>query len=132
MHFPNCFEYFVLTNSFWLQKIQSLLLYFKYSVLYVQLNSPKAIPNFKEPNLVGIIWVKIYENICCCWISCIFRIVLLILLRIIEFAGLTTRLKHLLKVVTYVIWHNKWARTLTWCKRWYFRLKWIYFACFPS
>ena len=27
---------FVLTNSFWLEKIQSLLLYFKYSVLYVQ------------------------------------------------------------------------------------------------
>ena len=92
----------VLTNSFWLEKIQSLLLYFKYSVLYVQLNNPKAIPNFKEPNLVGIISVKIYENICCCSISCIFGIVLLILLRMIEFAGLTTRLKHLLKVVTYV------------------------------
>ena len=87
----------VLTNSFWLEKIQSLLLYFKYSVLYVQLNNPKAVPN-----LVGIISVKIYENICCCWISCIFGIVLLILLRIIEFAGLITRLKHLLKVVTYV------------------------------
>ena len=55
VHFPKCFDYFVLTNSFWLEKIQSLLLYFKYSVLYVQLNSPKAIPNFKEPNLVGII-----------------------------------------------------------------------------
>ena len=49
------FDYFVLTNSFWLEKIESLLLYFKYSVLYVQLNNPKAIPNFKEPNLVGII-----------------------------------------------------------------------------
>ena len=49
------FDYFVLTNSFWLEKIQSLLLYFKYSVLYVQLNNPKAILNFKEPNLVGII-----------------------------------------------------------------------------
>ena len=47
--------YFVLPISFWLEKIQSLLLYFKYSVLYVQLNNPKAIPNFKEPNLVGII-----------------------------------------------------------------------------
>ena len=47
--------YFVLTNSFWLEKIQSLLLFFKYSVLYVQLNIPKAIPNLKEPNLVGII-----------------------------------------------------------------------------
>ena len=46
--------------------------------------------------------VKIYENICCCWISCIFGIVLLILLRIIEFAGLTTRFKQLLKVVIYV------------------------------
>ena len=53
--FSNCFDYFVLTNLFWLEKIQSLLLYFKYSVLYVQLNNPKAIPNFKEPNLVGII-----------------------------------------------------------------------------
>ena len=50
VHFPNCFDYFVLKNSFWLEKIQSLLLYFKYSVLYVQLNNPKAIPNFKEPN----------------------------------------------------------------------------------
>ena len=49
------FDYFVLTNSFWLEKIQSLLLYFKYSVLYVKLNNPKAIPNFKEPNLEGII-----------------------------------------------------------------------------
>ena len=55
VHFQKCFDYFVLTNSFWLEKIQSLLLYFKYSVLYVQLNNPKAIPNFKEPNLVGII-----------------------------------------------------------------------------
>ena len=62
MHLPKCFDYFVLTNSFWLEKIQSLLLYFKYSVLYVQLNNPKAIPNFKEPNLVGIIEVKIYET----------------------------------------------------------------------
>ena len=60
MHFSKCFDYFVLTNSFWLEKILSLLLYFKYSVLYVQLNSPKAIPNFKEPNLVGIIYVKKY------------------------------------------------------------------------
>ena len=55
VHFSKCYDYFVLTNSFWLEKIQSLLLYFKYSVLYVQLNNPKAIPNFKEPNLVGII-----------------------------------------------------------------------------
>ena len=55
VHFPNCFDYFVLTNSFWLEKIQILLIYFKYSVLYVQLKNPKAIPNFKEPNLVGII-----------------------------------------------------------------------------
>ena len=46
---------FVLTNSFWIEKIQSLFLYFKYSVLYGQLNNPKAMPNFKEPNLVGII-----------------------------------------------------------------------------
>ena len=53
VQFPKCFDYFVLTNSFWLEKIQSLLLNFKYSVLYVQLNNPKAIPNFKEPNLVG-------------------------------------------------------------------------------
>ena len=57
VHFPKCFQidHFVLTNSFRLEKIQSLLLYFKYSVLYVQLNNPKATPNFKEPNLVGII-----------------------------------------------------------------------------
>ena len=57
VHFPKCFQidHFVLTNSFGLEKIQSLLLYFKYSVLYVQLNNPKATPNFKEPNLVGII-----------------------------------------------------------------------------
>ena len=57
VHFPKCFQIdnFVLTNSFGLEKIQSLLLYFKYSVLYVQLNNPKATPNFKEPNLVGII-----------------------------------------------------------------------------
>ena len=55
VHFPKCFDYFVLTNSFWLEKIQSLFLYFKYSVLYGQLNNPKAMPNFKEPNLVGII-----------------------------------------------------------------------------
>ena len=55
VHFPKCFDYFVLRNSFWLEKIQSLLLYFKYSVLYVQLNNPKAKPIFKEPNLVGII-----------------------------------------------------------------------------
>ena len=55
VHFPKCFDYFVLTNSFWLENFQSLLLYFKYSVLYVQLNNPKAIPNFKELNLVGII-----------------------------------------------------------------------------
>ena len=60
MHFPKCFQidHFVLTNSFGLEKIQNLLLYFKYSVLYVQLNNPKATPNFKEPNLVGIIKVK--------------------------------------------------------------------------
>ena len=55
VHFPKCFDYLVLKNSFWLEKIQSLLLYFKYSVLYVQLNNSKAIPNFKEPNLSGII-----------------------------------------------------------------------------
>ena len=55
VHFPKCFDYFVLTNSFWLEKIQCLLLYFKYSVLYVQLNNQKAIPNFEERNLVGII-----------------------------------------------------------------------------
>ena len=55
VHFPKCFDYFVLTNSFWLEKIQILHLYFKYSVLYVQLNNPKAIFNLKELNLVGII-----------------------------------------------------------------------------
>ena len=47
VRFPKSFDNFVLTNSFWLEKIQSLLLYFKYGVLYVQLNNPKAIPNFK-------------------------------------------------------------------------------------
>ena len=55
VHFPKCFDYFVLTNSFGLEKIQSLHLYFNYCVLYMQLNNPKAKPNFKEPNLVGII-----------------------------------------------------------------------------
>ena len=44
-----CIFKIVLTNSFWSEKIQSLLLYFKYSVLYVQLNNPKAVPDFKEP-----------------------------------------------------------------------------------
>ena len=62
VHFPECFDYFVLTNSFGLEKIQSLLLYLK-----------------------------------------------------------SIRLKHLIKDVTYVTRHNKWARTLTWWKRWYFR-----------
>ena len=42
-------------NNKLVEKIQSLLLYFKYGVLYVQLNKPKATPNFKEPNLLGII-----------------------------------------------------------------------------
>ena len=55
VHFPKSFNYFVLINSFGLEKIQSLLLYFKYSVLYMQLNNPKTTPNFKEPNLVGVI-----------------------------------------------------------------------------
>ena len=57
VHFPKYFQidHFVLTNSFRLEKIQSLLLYFKHSVLYVQLNYPKATPNFKEQNWVGII-----------------------------------------------------------------------------
>ena len=35
--------------------MQCLLLYFKYNVLYEQLNNPKATPNFKELDLVGII-----------------------------------------------------------------------------
>ena len=57
VHFPKCLkiDHIVLTNSFGLEKIKRLLLYFKYSALYVQLNNPKATPNFKEPNLVGII-----------------------------------------------------------------------------
>ena len=57
VHFPKCFQidHFILTNSFGLEKIKSLLLYFQYSVLYVQLNNPKTTPNFKELNLVGII-----------------------------------------------------------------------------
>ena len=55
VQFPKCFEYFVLTNSFELENIQSLSLYFKHSVLYVQLNNPKATSNFREPTLVGII-----------------------------------------------------------------------------
>ena len=29
VHFPKCFDYFILTDSFGLEKIQSLLLYFK-------------------------------------------------------------------------------------------------------
>ena len=55
--FQNVFKsiIFALTNSCGLEKIQSLLLYFRYSVLYVQLNNPKATPNFKEPKLAGII-----------------------------------------------------------------------------
>ena len=46
----------ILTNSFGLMKIQSLLLYFNI-VSYTSnfKNNPKATPNFKEPNLVGII-----------------------------------------------------------------------------
>ena len=28
VHFPKCFDYFTITNSFGLEKIQSLLLYF--------------------------------------------------------------------------------------------------------
>ena len=52
------FDYFVLTNSFWLEEIQRLLLYLKYSVLYVKLNNPKATLNIKQPNLVGIIKLK--------------------------------------------------------------------------
>ena len=42
--FQNVLIFFVLTNSFWLEKIQSLLLYFKYSVLYVQLNNRRPYP----------------------------------------------------------------------------------------
>ena len=52
---PKCFEYFVLTNSYGLEKTKCLLLDFKYSVLYEQLRNPKATHSFKEPNLVGII-----------------------------------------------------------------------------
>ena len=64
MHFPKCFDYFVLTNSFWLEKIQSLLQYFKYnSILYVQLNNPKATPNFKELNLVVIFKQNILKHL---------------------------------------------------------------------
>ena len=105
MHFPKCFriDHFVLTNSFGLEKIQSLLLYFKYSVLYVQLNNPNATPNFKEPNLVGIIKVKKYKkkhllllDILHIW-DCHAHII-----KNIDFAGLTTRLKHALKAVIYV------------------------------
>ena len=51
VHFPKCFDYDVLTNSFGLEKTQSLL-YTWYSFLYEQLNNPMAT---KEPNLVGII-----------------------------------------------------------------------------
>ena len=97
MHFPKCFDYFVLTNSFWLEKIQSLLLYFKYSVLNVQVNNPKAIPNFREHHLSKTIWKHLLLlDILHIW-DCLARII-----KIIKFAGLTTRLKHLLKVVAYV------------------------------
>ena len=53
VHFSKCFDYFILTNSFGIEKTQSLLLYFKYSVLYEQFNNPA--PSLKEQNLVGII-----------------------------------------------------------------------------
>ena len=40
------------------------------SIVYEQFNNPT--PSFKEPNLVGIIEVKLYENSCSCKMSCIF------------------------------------------------------------
>ena len=46
VHIPKCFDYFVLTNSFWLEKIQSLLLYFKYSALYERIKQPKGYTQF--------------------------------------------------------------------------------------
>ena len=56
VHFRKCFDYFILTNSFGLEKIQSLLLYLnKVSYTSNYKNNPKATLNFKEPNLVGII-----------------------------------------------------------------------------
>ena len=129
MHFPKCFDYFVLTNSFWLEKIQSLLLYFKYSIFYVQLNNPKATPNFKRLNLVGIFKKNIWKHLLLLDIlhiwDCLAHII-----KNYRFCRFNIRIEALLKVVTYVTWHNKWAWTLTWCKRWYFRKKWIYFACF--
>ena len=38
-----------------------------------------------------------------------------------RFESLTPGSEHLLKAVRYVTWDNKWARKLSWCKRWYFR-----------
>ena len=46
-----------------------------------------------------------------------------------RFAGLTTRLRHLIEDVTYVTWHDKWARALY---RWYFRKKRIFLHVFKS
>ena len=47
VYFPKCFDYFILTNSFGLEKIQSLLLYFQYSVLYEQFKKqPKGYTQF--------------------------------------------------------------------------------------
>ena len=40
VHFSKCFDYSVLTYSFGLVKNQSLHFYFKYIVLYEQLNNP--------------------------------------------------------------------------------------------
>ena len=64
MHFPKCFDYFVLTNSFWLEKIQSLLLYFKYSVLYVQLNNPNSL--ISRTDKVELIATEFSQQSCDC------------------------------------------------------------------
>ena len=47
MHFPKRFDYFVLKSSFGLEKIQSLLLYFKYSGLIRAIKQPNGYTQFK-------------------------------------------------------------------------------------
>ena len=67
----------------------------------MQLNNPKAIPNLKEPNWKASFKEKYMKHllpldILHIW-DCLAHII-----KIIEFAGLTTRFKHLLNVVIYV------------------------------
>ena len=56
VHFRKCFDYFILTNSFGLEK-SKVCFYILNKVFYTSnsKNNTKATPNFKEQNLVGII-----------------------------------------------------------------------------